>query len=454
MSRPSLSSCRHHFIKPAIGLWQEVLSARPGVHGRRSCTLPQRALLVVSACGALACGSDEDPSGWSGTVRDSASVMIVENGSSGAWTENRRAVEEVLRIGVPSGDPDYQFGRLSGVAVGSDGRIFALDVQAQTVKVFNAAGTLEGTIGRPGAGPGELGPSAGPVVVGPGDTILVNDRSNARINRYAPDGASLGSRRRDLFTDGRIMRWRTTRSGRIVIQVRELPRPDRPLATTDALLALGADATVRDTMLMIRSGGTQRLVNRVPQYNLFTAEPSWALLDDGGILVGENDGYRLMLYGPDRQLRRIITREFVRQPVSARDRQLALEGLGSQLRRAGAPPAMLDQVVGLATVADSFPVFASTTIGPGGTVWVQSVRPPTELDAEAQRNFNPLSDYGGIDFDVFDNEGRYLGIVSLPERFRPYTFHEDVIYGVWRDDLDVNYVLGLRVNLGTSASTS
>ena len=92
--------------------------------------------------GAFACGSDESLPGWSGSVRDSASVRVVENSAIGAWTEDSRpAVEEVLRIGDRSGDPEYQFGRLSGLAVDSNGPIFSLDVQAQPSKIFNAEST-------------------------------------------------------------------------------------------------------------------------------------------------------------------------------------------------------------------------------------------------------------------------------------------------------------------------
>lgn len=49
------------------------------------------------------------------------------------------------------------------------------------------------------------------------------------------------------------------------------------------------------------------------------------------------------------------------------------------------------------------------------------------------------------DREVFDGEGKYLGIVSMPSRFQPRLFVADKIYGVWRDDLDVQYVMRLRI---------
>ena len=33
----------------------------------------------------------------------------------------------------------------------------------------------------------------------------------------------------------------------------------------------------------------------------------------------------------------------------------------------------------------------------------------------------------------------------MPPRFKPRMFREDKIYGVWRDDLDVQYIVRLRI---------
>jgi hypothetical protein len=38
-----------------------------------------------------------------------------------------------------------------------------------------------------------------------------------------------------------------------------------------------------------------------------------------------------------------------------------------------------------------------------------------------------------------------LGVIAMPERFAPKVFRGDKIYGVWRDDLNVGYVVRLRI---------
>ncbi len=111
---------------------------RPNVHW----TL---ALVPFLAC----CGGD---AGWTGTVRDSASVVIVENGERGAWDANEAwQFEETLRIGTAEGEPAYQFGSVVSVDEDSDGNLYMLDQQAQQVRVFqpsHRASTYERWAGR------------------------------------------------------------------------------------------------------------------------------------------------------------------------------------------------------------------------------------------------------------------------------------------------------------------
>ncbi len=69
----------------------------------------------------------------------------------------------------------------------------------------------------------------------------------------------------------------------------------------------------------------------------------------------------------------------------------------------------------------------------------------TELSEEELESFDVLQDLGAPEWDVFDAEGRYLGVVTMPDRFAPRLFRGDHIYGVWRDELDVQYVLRLKI---------
>ncbi len=88
-----------------------------------------------------------------------------------------------LSIGVAEGPDEYVFGRIVGVVTDSLGRVYAADVQASEVRVFDSAGEFLFIIGRRGAGPGEFG---GPccLAFGPRGRLWVRDTGNARYNVY------------------------------------------------------------------------------------------------------------------------------------------------------------------------------------------------------------------------------------------------------------------------------
>ena len=59
-----------------------------------------------------------------------------------------------------------------------------------------------------------------------------------------------------------------------------------------------------------------------------------------------------------------------------------------------------------------------------GTIWVQHMRPPSELSLEelASIRENHVEDLGAPEWHVFDSEERYLGVVTMPEQFTPRWF--------------------------------
>jgi hypothetical protein len=98
--------------------------------------------------------------------------------------------------------------------------------------------------------------------------------------------------------------------------------------------------------------------------------------------------------------------------------------------------------------AEYLPTISTLAAGPMGSIWVQHMRSPSALSDEelaSIRENHMMEDLGAPEWDVFDSEGRYLGVVTMPDRFTPSLFREEVIYGVWRDELNVEYVLRLRI---------
>ena len=94
-------------------------------------------------------------------------------------------LEEVLSIGSLSGEHDA-FGRVTGIAVDSRGRILVADERAHHFKVFGPSGAYLATVGRRGEGPGEFGAPRG-IVVTPGDSVFVLDTDRSLISVFSPD---------------------------------------------------------------------------------------------------------------------------------------------------------------------------------------------------------------------------------------------------------------------------
>ena len=285
--------------------------------------------------------------------------------------------------------------------------------------------------------------------MGPGDTLLVPDMANQRVNRYAPDGTSLGSFPLRI-ENGIPMSIVATRTGVVAEQVRPLSLPDRPAPDSlDVIVTLATDGSVIDTLMTFPPGAGLDLSNeRGPQRTLFAAEPVWTLSDDMQLFFGITNEYRISVFDPEGNLQRIVTKPSEPAPVTERDQEMMWEVIEQQIRSLVPPEsftAIMAQTRQSLGFADFFPAFVSMSIGPNGSIWVQHLRPPAEVTEEELETYDMAQDIGSRDWDVFDPEGRYLGVVTMPPRFTPRIILEGKIYGVWRDDLDVQYVTRLRI---------
>ncbi len=103
----------------------------------------------------LACGPPSTAP--AATVVDSAGVRIVtyalDRNELPVW---RTLVDADLEIGVPDGDPAYTLSRIVDLAVTADGRVLVSDGATPGVRVYDASGTWERTLGQRGDGPGEF----------------------------------------------------------------------------------------------------------------------------------------------------------------------------------------------------------------------------------------------------------------------------------------------------------
>ena len=412
--------------------------SRPFAHA-----LAAFATLALAACG----GGEGGGSGeFAGTMRDSAGIAIVDNPSEGLWTDaDRWTLAEELRIGTNEGDPVYQFAAISGIAALPDGRIAILDGQDQEFRIFSAEGEHLRTIGRAGSGPGEFGMGAGPILVAAGDTLLIPDLMNQRINRYAPDGEPLGSVPMIWQSGGMPMSWLDRSDGGVVTQLRPfaLPGSDTPASGNDVLELRGPDGMVHDTLMTFESGRTVDF-SRGAEVTLFAPEPVWTLAGDR-LVFGISDDFRLRVYREDGTLERIFTMPFTVRAVTEQDQAALIAVMVAVWEDFGLPPQAVEMARQTIHFAESYPAFSQIRGGPEGTIWVQDVMGISEMKAGDLENF-AQSPVGSPVWRVFDSEGVLLGEVRMPDRFQPLRFDGDRIFGVQRDEYDVQYAVALRLN--------
>lgn len=413
--------------------------------------MQRHAKMILSAVAATAlagCGGAASTAEWTGTMRDSAGITIVENPAVGMWRPGEAwTVVEELRIGVAEGDPDYQFGNIAGIDADSDGRIYVLDQQAQQVRIFDAQGTLLRTVGRAGSGPGEFSQAAGPLFVARGDTVLVADIMLQRMNRFLAGGEEAGSFPLPM-AEGIPVAWAMTPDGRVAHQLMRFPFPGQPQpepSSETPIVARGTDGSA-DTLAVIRAGETFRMQGGAMQIRMFEPEPVWDIAADGSILTAVNTDYSIEVRSPGGAVARVIRKPFERAPVTATDREAFLELFRDAWRRAGVPPAAMQQIEQSISFGEYYPALSRVKAGPGNTIWVQQVK-TAAMAKESGAGFN-LQDPGSARWDVFDADGRYLGVVEFPASFAFMTFDGDVVYGVLRDEFDVQYVGRLRVVRG------
>ena len=419
---------------------------------------------AVSVLAFLACRGDSgSATAWDGAVRDSAGIEIVENFGTPLWPEGPDwEFIEVFRIGAADGPPEYQFGRITGLQVLSDGRIVITDMMGHHMRFFSPDGVHERTVGREGQGPGEFGDGRLTLFLGPGDTLVVYDPANSRANAIAPDGTWLESFS-TLPRDGyRLSYWANNpRTGRITTLHNPLRQSDGTLTDTlDIVLERDVHGAILDTLARLPSYLT--FFRGGPDTFRFYYGPVWWHRPWGdGLLLSRTDQYRFLWHGPDGALSRIVS--LAREPlaITEEDRSVIMGRWDATLRENGVRAERAAEILSGIRFGNNYPPFGGFSHGPAGTFIVQRVWPVRDLDAEEQKEIRPslLVPPGSSEWDVFDREGRYLGTVAIPETewigtpsflflrfFRDRATGTWFMYTIWSDELDVDYVVRWRID--------
>jgi hypothetical protein len=137
-----------------------------------------------------------------------------------------------------------------------------------------------------------------------------------------------------------------------------------------------------------------------------------------------------------------------REPLAftENEQSMLMDRLVQILKNANQSPEQIAQIKNSVVFEDFYPYYRRFTNGPHGTLWVRQVLPIREMTGEEiealdfNRRVRP-----GPSWEVFDGNGRYLGTVEVPPGMTFGLLHGNRMFGVVRDELDVQYLQVYRI---------
>lgn len=404
----------------------------------RSFQAPTLAALV---CSSFAACSSEAPEATY-TVRDSAGVKIVEShspewgGANEGWTISE---EPLLQIGTRDGDEALQFFRVTDAIRISEHKFAILNAGTHTVRIVDDDGRLVTEFGGPGDGPGEFR-SLSSIHRLSGDSLLVWDGRRSTASYFDIHGNFIRSE--DLVAPGStvIAGVYPGRGRGFVVQTHSGPMThlgDRGVGVyrdPSPLLLAGEDGALRDTIGMFASNETavmsiagQDAVGATPFAKATQVERIGAWM-----IVGTADAMEVSFIDEQGNLKAIFrvldtdltVRDEDREWYRARMTEAAAVEMGTTPQAQQMLALVLDAMVFPETRA----AYSDLKFDPSGAIWLKTGRhlPPIATSRE---------------WTVFAADtGALLGTVNLPDRFEAFEFGRDYVLGVWKDEMDVEFV--------------
>jgi hypothetical protein len=417
-------------------------------------TLPAHLLLLLTACSSG--GHGGSTGGWEAAYDTLGDTLVVRTLSGSIWRDTAELVPEVS-IGMFDGPEEYIFGQVVSLAMGQDGTIYVMDQQVPALRVYDPDGTYRATFGREGGGPGEYKRPDGGLSILSDGRILLRDPANARIQVYAPDGEDLDTWRiRGNFnTSSRMIVDTLDRAYTIVLLDPEADVRDWEIGLAQVLPDGSPGDTLRrpetgyeppriEARHETEDGGVNASLNSVP----FSPDEETTLTRFGYWIHGISTDYSFTLLKPEGPVR--IEKAHVPIPVAPGEKAEE-EAFAIRNMRYTDPNWRWNGPA----IPDTKPPYREIIGGEDGTIWVLVSQPgvrredpsydPTDPDAIPDEWIEPAL------FDVFEEDGRYLGAVRTPEGFnaqwpRPLFTREWVLATV-RDEFDVQTVVKYRVEL-------
>lgn len=407
-----------------------------------------RAVLAtgLAIVAAMACDPPQEPAVPESIVTDSAGIRIVHN----AGGRTSLQVRELVRFGQVDGDPSYVFHQVRGITVGGDGTLWVSDSNA-SIRRYTTEGVYVGAAGGSGAGPGESTGGYGRVWASD-STVYAISYSSGTFQLFANSGAFLGSRA--AYADDRLP---------LV--------PVGPSTNAWWFLHVGfpnGRARGRETWTVYLGPATDEELERVAIFegspfvaagpgrwrggSFFDGYPSLSTSPGGRLYYTHPTDYQIEVVSEDGSLTDLFRRSVPRRPYRGGFRREIERGIRTAYRSLSSQvdeeqvEAMLESALPVSD-PEWLPVIDGILVDRSGSFWVRRAdahpRPAMRAVASAFGYVPwawPEEWKAPWAFDLFTSDGRYRGSVTLPLEFVPMAVSDTWVYGVYRDEFDVEYV--------------
>jgi len=380
------------------------------------------AVLLSSIAACSGAGDAGAPAGreWSGTVTTEGNVTTVVNESGSVWGGDIALVEEAS-IGVDAGEDAYMLGSVAAVWA-TDDLIYVVDRQVPAVRAYDLDGRYLRDVGGEGSGPAEYR-EPGSLAVDSSGNLYVRDYGNDRIMVFSRAGNEVGT----LPLDGGFG---TSTSmimtlGGTLYNYQRLPSGDPEQRSFGQVpRSLTADETgepIAEPELEAPEGNSLRASGEGISIGMgvpFAPGVRWTVTPGGAVLVGVNDEYSFEIRYPDGSVTRVVKRGG-RVPVEPGEAAWHRKRILARIH-AYVP----DWTWNGNDIPAVKPAYGSFLPDRSGRIWVTREGPGAHVGGECSENPQPSDDVepcwsAPTLWDVFDEEGRFLGSADVPVEVSP-----------------------------------
>jgi len=415
-----------------------------------------RLLLIPAVAGMVmlsaACADRPDTAK---TTADSAGVRIVTNHSAVPPSGQEWPVSSEPIVELGGGiEPEVPLLRVTGIAPLGDGRVVVGMNAPPQVLVFEENGSLVGSLGGEGDGPGEYA-SVFSLADLPGDSIGVWDPYRRRLLVFTEDGRP--EREIDFSSVVPIPLGAATNVGVESGFTWLLASAEGDLILfPEGAVAGVTERTVARPAMPARwvdlNGAVLSTSPPIPGMEVLLGDPigpipvpfgarTYAVAVGKELIVGTAEAPELQVFGPEGTLTRII-----RWPDQPRDISGPFLATWSDLAEEWASEAgPLGAVLETLPKAERWPAYMDIIASDLGEVIVGRYPGPIGVWPMRRQDdspdiLRPTLRMPERDWMVFDSNGALVAIFRTPEGFEPSMVRDSVIWGVFTDDLDIESV--------------